>query len=80
MFGAKKIKREALKAIARNPKAAGILKYLGKYGYATTRAGIVDHFSEGNEELAQYINSKEDFAKTYGYSSGNLAELLWNDF
>ncbi len=80
LFGAKKIKREALKAIARNPKAADILKYLGKYGYATTRAGIVDHFSEGNEELAQYINSKEDFAKTYGYSSGNLAELLWNDF
>ena len=80
MFGAKKIKREALKAIARNPKAADILKYLGKYGYATTRAGIVDHFSEGNEELAQYINSKEDFAKTYGYNSGNLAELLWNDF
>lgn len=80
LFGAKKIKREALKAIARNHKAADILKYLGKYGYATTRAGIVDHFSEGNEELAQYINSKEDFAKTYGYSSGNLAELLWNDF
>lgn len=80
LFGAKKIKREALKAIARNPKAADILKYLGKYGYATTRAGIVDHFSEGNEELAQYINSKEDFAKTYGYSSGNLTELLWNDF
>lgn len=80
LFGAKKIKREALKAIARNPKAADILKYLGKYGYDTTRAGIVDHFSEGNEELAQYINSKEDFAKTYGYSSGNLAELLWNDF
>ena len=80
LFGAKKIKREALKAIARNPKAADILKYLGKYGYATTRAGIVDHFSEGNEELAQYINSKEDFAKTYGYSSGNIAELLWNDF
>lgn len=80
LFGAKKIKREALKAIARNPKAADILKYLGKYGYATTRAGIVDHFSEGNEELAQYINSKEDFAKTYGYNSGNLAELLWNDF
>lgn len=80
LFGAKKIKRGVLKAIARNPKAADILKYLGKYGYATTRAGIVDHFSEGNEELAQYINSKEDFAKTYGYSSGNLAELLWNDF
>lgn len=80
LFGAKKIKREALKAIARNPKAADILKYLGKYGYATTRAGIVDHFSEGNEELAQYINSKEDFVKTYGYNSGNLAELLWNDF
>ena len=80
LFGAKKIKREALKQIVKHRKTYDVLRYLGKYGYASARAGVVDHFSEGNEELAQYINSKEDFAKTYGYSSGNLAELLWNDF
>lgn len=80
MFGTKRLKREALKQMVKHRTAADILKYLGKYGYTSARAGVVDHFSEGNEELAQYINSKEDFAKTYGYDSGNLAELLWNDF
>ena len=80
MFGTKKLKREALKQMVKHRTATDVLKYLGKYGYASARAGVVDHFSEGNEELAQYINSKEDFAKTYGYDCGNLGELLWNDF
>lgn len=80
LLGAKKAKRFALKEIAKHHKTADVLRYLGKYGYASARAAAVDHFSEGNEELVQYINSKEDFAKTYGYNSGNLAELLWNDF
>lgn len=78
--GANKVKRNVLKFIAENPKAAQTAKLLAQYGYRSLKSSIVDHFSEGNEELAQYINSKEDFAKTYGYDCGDLASLVWDDF
>lgn len=80
MVGAKKLKRAALKQMAKHKGATDIAKFLGKYGYNNSRAFIADHMSEGNEELAQYINSKEDFAKTYGYNSGSLSDLIYNDF
>jgi hypothetical protein len=80
MVGAKKLKRAALKQMAKHREITDIAKFLGKYGYNNSRAFIADHMSEGNEELAQYINSKEDFAKTYGYNSGSLADLIYNDF
>ena len=79
-IGAKKVKGWALKKMAENPVATDVVKQLGKYGYKNAKAGFVDHFSEGNEELAQYINSKKDFAKVYGYDCGNLVDLIWNDF
>lgn len=80
LVGAKKLKRWGLKEMAKHPTATGIAKYLGKYGYANSRAFIADHFSEGNEELVQYINSKEDFAKTYGYDVASMSDLIWDDF
>ena len=68
------------KFIDKHPVASYLAKTLAQKGYRSAKAGLVDHFSEGNEELVQYANSKEDFAKTYGYNSGSLADLLIHDF
>lgn len=63
-----------------HPVANYLTRTLAQKGWRSAKAGVVDHFSEGNEELVQYINSKEDFAKTYGYDSGSLSDLLIHDF
>ena len=65
---------------AKHDRALETAKLLTKYGYKGLKANLIDRFSEGNEELAQYINSQDDFAKMYGYNSTDMATMLWNDF
>ncbi len=79
--GVDKVKKAALKWAARNPVSADVIKQIAtKYGYKNVKANLVDKLSEANEELAQYINSKRDFAKTYGYGTGDLSDIVWDDF
>lgn len=81
IVGAKKLKSNALKWIAKNPKEAAALNMLKRYGIKTATIGLIDRASEGNEEIVQQLNSNaaDDFAKTYGYGSDYLFGLLYQD-
>jgi len=53
---------------------------LAKYGVHIASNALVNSMQEGTEEGVQYLNSKEDFASKYGYSSASLGDLIINDF
>lgn len=56
------------------------MRIAAAYGMNTARRGFMSAASEGAEEGVQYLNSKEDFASKYGYSSASLGDLIINDF
>lgn len=56
------------------------MRLAARYGLNAANRGIRSAFSEGAEEGVQYLNSKEDFASKYGFSTPNIADLLANDW
>lgn len=50
-----------------------------EYGKHATVNGLMISASEGAEEGVQYLNSKEDFASKYGWSSASLGDMIIND-
>ena len=46
----------------------------------TVARGLASAMSEGAEEGAQYLNSKEDFAKKYGWNAPSIGDIIANDF
>ena len=44
------------------------------------REGLASAMSEGAEEGVQYLNSKEDFAKKYGWNAPSIGDIIANDF
>jgi hypothetical protein len=42
--------------------------------------GAASAMSEGAEEGVQYLNSKEDFAKKYGWNAPSIGDIIANDF
>lgn len=79
-FKASKIGKATTKLIEKNPKMAEFAKLLAEHGVEVVHDTMIDHFSEGNEELKQYINSKLDFAKTYGYNPGSISDVYAREF
>jgi hypothetical protein len=77
-IGATRAGKAAKKFLDSN--AGEFTKLMAKYGVTTARKSLAERMSEGDEELAQYMNSKKDFANTYGYQSGDLVDLMTNDF
>lgn len=79
-FKASKIGKATTKLIEKNPKMAEFAKLLAEHGVEVVHDTMIDHFSEGNEELKQYINSMLDFAKTYGYNPGSISDVYAREF
>ncbi len=52
------------------------LAYIGN----TLARGFASAMSEGAEEGVQYLNSKEDFAKKYGWNAPSIGDIIANDF
>lgn len=46
----------------------------------TVARGLASAMSEGAEEGVQYLNSKEDFAKKYGWNAPSIGDIIANDF
>lgn len=46
----------------------------------TLARGFVSAMSEGAEEGVQHLNSKEDFAKKYGWNAPSIGDIIANDF
>lgn len=46
----------------------------------TLARGFASAMSEGAEEGVQYLNSKEDFAKKYGWNAPSIGDIIANDF
>lgn len=46
----------------------------------TVARGFASAMSEGAEEGVQYLNSKEDFAKKYGWNAPSIGDIIANDF
>lgn len=46
----------------------------------TLARGFISAMSEGAEEGVQYLNSKEDFAKKYGWNAPSIGDIIANDF
>ena len=46
----------------------------------TLARGFALAMSEGAEEGVQYLNSKEDFAKKYGWNAPSIGDIIANDF
>jgi len=50
-----------------------------KYGFKVGSRVLGRSMEEGAEEATQYINSKQDFAKKYGFGGMNFGDLIMND-
>lgn len=46
----------------------------------TLARGFASAMSEGAEEGVQYLDSKEDFAKKYGWNAPSIGDIIANDF
>lgn len=46
----------------------------------TVARGLASAMSEGAEEGVQYLISKEDFAKKYGWNAPSIGDIIANDF
>ena len=51
-----------------------------KYGVRTAKNDIASRMSESSEEAVQYLNSKKDFAKLYGYDGMDFGDAIISDF
>ena len=50
------------------------------YAGNSVARGAASAMSEGAEEGVQYLNSKEDFAKKYGWNAPSIGDIIANDF
>ena len=55
-------------------------KLAAKYGVRVAKNDIASRMSEASEEAVQYLNSKKDFAKLYGYDGMDFGDAIINDF
>lgn len=55
-------------------------KLATRYGVRVAKKDIASRMSEASEEAVQYLNSKKDFAKLYGYDGMDFGEAIINDF